>query len=217
MIALSQLANLADAELCDLLKSIAETIDADPEAFGLTGANAAIMGAAATQYTTSLLAWNAARKAAEAAFVEKDTSRREALGTFRAYLNLMFATPTVNDDTVTSLGLAPRKGTRSEIKLAQPINLLPTPFADGTVKLKWNGNQNKYGVIYVVERGTFEADSWRVLGTTTRHSIIDRNAPPGVPRLYRVTATKDQRRSIPSAVKGVYLNNPDLQATLAAA
>lgn len=216
MLNLSQLRQLGDAPLADLLNQMASSIAVGPAGFGLTAANATAMSNAAADFETALLDWNAARVAADSAIVTKNEQRETTLNTFTTYLNLMYATPTVPDATVASIGLAPRSDTRTTVIPQQPIDFVATPFADGTVKLTWGTNGNPYGVIYEIEKADINAADWSLVFSTTKKTIILSDAPPGVIQYFRVTATKNGTRSQPSFIEGIYLPQPGAQIQIAA-
>lgn len=208
MYTLTQLQSLSDAQLSDLLTSIAATITGGPSSFGLSAGNATTMSDAAELFGTSLVDWNAAKFAADSAKVTKDSYRESTLNTFRTYLNLMYASPTVSESSVASLGLAPRSTERTPVIPEQPVDLVATPFADGTVKLTWGSGGNKYGVVYEVERAGTDATDWTTAFSTTKRSVTLPDAAPGVIQFFRVSATKNGLRSQPSFTEGIYLPAP---------
>lgn len=208
MYTLTQLNGLSDAQLSDLLTAIAATISGGPTTFGLSAGNATAMTNAAENFGSALLDWNAAKAAADTAKLSKDTFRDESLATFRTYLNLMYATPTVSEISVSSLGLAPRSTERNPVVPEQPVDLVATPFADGTVKLTWGSGGNKYGVVYEVERAGTDATDWTTAFSTTKRSVTLPDAAPGVIQFFRVSATKNGLRSQPSFTEGIYLPAP---------
>ena len=195
---------------------IANTITAAPTTFGLTAPEATAMSDAADLYATALLDLQAAEAAFEAAKVARDSQRVALLDTFCGYLNQMYATQTVTDESIASLTLAVRDQTRTPIVPTIPTDVLATPFADGTVKLTWNRNGSAYGVVFTIEMAPADATSWTVIGNTTKAKATFSGFNPGTPCWFRVIASKNGIVSDPSFYAGIYIPSPIAQQEEAA-
>lgn len=181
---------LGDAELGDRLTQMAETIDGDPGSFGLDGSIASILVDSAKSFRLALEGLEYARIGAEGALLSKNRERELAIGNFAKYLKLVYATPTVSPSTITTLGLSPRSTRKTEILPSTPKDLIATPFANGTAKVKWQRGANQYGVIYQLESRTLETGEWTLLASTTKTSAVVNGMTPGRARLFRVRALK---------------------------
>lgn len=196
---------LADAPLANRLISIAGSVVAGPTTFGLTAPQAAAMEAAAELFESQLADWDASIVSHEAASLAKNDSRAAALNTFSTFLNLVYATPTVTEATLASIGLSPRSDSRLPLKPQTPQDLLAVPFADGTVKLTWKKGDNKYGIFYQVQTAGADESDWANLQATTRQSMTVSGVTPGEPRWFRVKAYKNGLESEFSYNAGVYI------------
>lgn len=194
---------------------IATTVSAAPGSFGLSATEATAMSDASDLYATTLLDFQAAQAALDAAKAARDTQREAMLDTFCAYLKIMYATPSVTDESIASLTLAIRDETRTPVVPTTPVDLLATPFADGTVTVSWKRNGNPYGVVFTVETAEADATHWTVLGNTTKARETYSGFVPGVPRWFRVTASKNGIVSDPSFLAGIYIPSPVQQQEVA--
>lgn len=207
---LSQLAKLPDLDLAADATAIAASITASPTTFGLTALQATEMSDIAELFTDSIAAAEAARVAAESAAFDKDEQRDALLSIFSQYLNLMYATPGVTASEIMTLGLEPRSTSRTPVVPVTPLDVLATPFANGTVKINWNRGGNKYGVLFEIECSDADESNWAVCGTTTKQSITLSGFDPGVPKWFRVRATKNGEYSDYSFNSGIYIPVPGL-------
>lgn len=85
----------------------------------------------------------------------------------------------------------------------QPTNLLAVPDASGTVRLSWDGNGNFYPTTYVVE-GSSDGVAWTLQGTASAHKLTLNGYTPGQTYWFRVTATRNDQTSIPSASAAIW-------------
>ena len=120
----------------------------------------------------------------------------------------MYATPSVSPSEIMTLGLEPRATTRTPIVPSTPQTPLATPFADGTVKITWSRGDNKYGVVYEIECSDADESNWAVCGTTTKQAITLSGFDPGVPKWFRIRATKNEEYSDYSFNTGIYIPVP---------
>ncbi len=205
---------LSDDQLANEATELAAAISASPATFGLTVPIATSISDAAELFVTSLTDWHSAQNAATNASYIKTSQRESLLSTLSAYLNLMYATPTVTGSAITSLGLAPRSETRTPVIPFQPQDLLATPFADGTVKLTWGRGDNKYGVVYQIEAAGADATEWTMVQSTTKAKVTLSGMNPGTPMWFRVRSTKGTLTSEYSFVAGIYIPAPGATGTM---
>lgn len=207
---ISQLPKLTDLELASDATAMAAQIAAAPSTFGLSAGQATEMVDIAELFTDSIAAAEAARVAAESATFDKELQREALLSIFSQYLNLMYATPSVSSSEIMTLGLEPRSTTRTPLVPTTPQDPLATPFANGTVKITWNRGDNKYGVVYEIECSDADESNWAVCATTTKQSVNLSGFDPGVPKWFRIRATKNGDYSDYSYNTGIYIPVPGL-------
>ncbi len=205
---LSELTRLSDFTLSGQLTYIAAKAVSDPTEYGFTAPQAASLESAAETFSSSLNDWNAAKGSYDEASEAKANQRQAAVEVFTQLLNLMYATPTVTPEAISSLSLTPRNGARSPIVPVTPTDFIATPFADGTVELKWNRNGNKYGVVFEVETAGADLSDWQIGLSTTRSKVRVSGFTPGVPAWFRVRATKNGVDSEFSFNSGIYIPAP---------
>lgn len=198
----------SDVALANELEQLATKIATSPTTFGLTPTIATALSSMADTYSSAYTDYENARVSANSASFVKQTTRDEAVALFATYLNLMYASPTVTQEAITTLGFAPRSDQRKDIVPTIPQDLIATPFADGTVSFKWEPGENKYGVVYQLEVADADMTTWTVLLTTTKRSGTLAGFDPGTPRWFRVKATKGTRSSEYSFVAGIYIPMP---------
>lgn len=207
---LSQIGKLADTVLATEAGVITAQIVASPATYGLSLAQATEMADAATLFQEAIVAAENARNAAESATFDKDEQRQALVDVMSLYLNLMYATPSVTSAEIMTLGLEPRTTNKTPLIPSIPQSVLATPFADGTVKITWSRGENKYGMIYEVEVSDADESNWTVCATTTRQSVTLSGYEPGVPKWFRVRATKNGDYSDYSFNTGIYIPEPGL-------
>ena len=128
----------------------------------------------------------------------------------------MYASPSVTDSAIMSLSLSPRSTTRTPVVPQKPTDFAVIPFADGDVTFKWAKNGNPYGVVYIIETASADAAEWSVVETTTKTRITLGGFTAGVPRWFRVRATKNGLSSLPTPMEGIYLPASGFSVQIAA-
>jgi hypothetical protein len=86
----------------------------------------------------------------------------------------------------------------------QPVDLLATPFSDGTVSLRWGRNGNPNGVSFLIEAREDGSSEWEFVASTTKARLTVNGFAPGEPRWFRVVATKNDLSSLPSNEAPIY-------------
>lgn len=212
---ISELYRLTESSLADELTFLGTTIAGNPTRYALTAPIATSLSDAAEAYATALAEQETARAAFVEAVAAKTDLRASALELFAAYLNVVYAAPTVTDTDIASLGLAPRSSTRSAVVPQQPLGLVATPNPAGTVFLSWERNGNPYSVQFVIEAkvGTGE---WEIAAMTTKAKITLENYVPGQEASFRVYAQKNELESSPSNVAVIYEGGEFAPLTIAA-
>ncbi|HMS54319.1 MAG TPA: fibronectin type III domain-containing protein [Fimbriimonadaceae bacterium] len=205
---ITQMYNLEDPTPGDTLAQVGAQVLAAPATFGLSVAQATEMSDSAELFNEALAAWNAARIAADTASFDKQTQRETSLAVFSQYLNLMYANPSVSSSSILSLGFAPRSTSKTPILPFIPQEPFALPSADGSVKVSWKAGDNKYGVIYEVEVSDADESNWTLLASTTKTRLTFNDFAPGVPKWFRIRATKNGEVSPYSVNAGIYIPAP---------
>lgn len=211
---LSELIRLNDHSLSAKLTYIAAKAVSDPAEYGFTAPEAASLEAVAETFASSLTDWEAAKGSYDEASEAKANERQGAIDAFTQLLNLMYATPSVTPEAISSLTLTPRSGTRTPVVPVTPTDFIATPFADGTVELKWNRNGNKYGVVFEVETASADQTDWHIGLSTTKTKLRVGGFAPGVPAWFRVRASKNGLSSEFSFNSGIYIPAPEGSGSL---
>ena len=155
----------------------------------LMAADAALGGAINAQV--------AAKAAEKAATVTKAAKRDGVVAALNTIATAVYANPAVTDTMLASLGFpARRSGPAPRRVPTEPTGLSAEPFANGTVKLKWNRNGNKPGILFVIETSE-DGLAWTMIRSTTRSSFAVEGFAPGVPAWFRITATTSTAASLP--------------------
>lgn len=205
---LSELRDLNDATLGGKLTYIAGQIVLSPSTYGLTVPQGTQLSDIAELFATSLVDMEAARGVFDGAMEAKENLRESALEMFGQLLSVMYAQPAVTPEAISGLTLTPRSGVKVPITPVEPANLVATPSANGTVRLSWRPNGNKYGVIYEIEAADADESNWTVISTTTKTKITLSGFAPGTPKWFRVRATKNGLVSEFSFNAGIYIPIP---------
>lgn len=90
------------------------------------------------------------------------------------------------------------------------MNVLATPYANGTNVLRWQRGTNKRATTYQVEVLNANTDGWELVATVNRLSYKHEYQVPGFEQSYRVRAVRKGVLGIPSFTATVY--GPEAQA-----
>lgn len=83
-----------------------------------------------------------------------------------------------------------------------PLELIATPFIDGTVRLKWNRNGNPANTSFQIEQQT--PSGWVYVKTVSGTKTKLNGYTPGVSASFRVIATRLGLTSPASNVTSIY-------------
>ena len=199
-----------DAELSAWMQIFKGVVGGDTAGYNTTTEKVDEVVNTQSELSTAVLAYEAAKSALAAASDARAAARQSALIAVAAVARDIYGGP-VSDAMISACGLVPHDATRSVIIPQQPIQLLVTPFADGSVTCKWHRNGNAKGMQFLVE-ATESGEDWRVITGTTKTRITLMGYRPGASALFRVRAVKDGAFSEPSNTSGIYLPTPDASA-----
>ncbi|MCE9559195.1 MAG: fibronectin type III domain-containing protein [Armatimonadetes bacterium] len=171
---------------------------------GLSAAQVAELQAKAVAFESE---WHAvaAKKAELASAVSSKNEVREAFETLvRNYAAQWRGTADLDDSLLATLFLAPHTTPRTKSQPTQPMALIATPDAQGTVKLRWQINGNIPRTVYVIEMNLSDGRGWTMVGTTTAKKYTHLGNPVAQPALFRIVATRRGLRSAPSDSSAVF-------------
>lgn len=152
--------------------------------------------------------------AARGAVQQKDASERAVRRAFQTVIDKFYATASISNATLASLGLPPRNAGNLPTPPIQVVNLRCDPKADGTASLRWSRSGNSKSTIFLIEAST-EGGPFVVLGQTLRVNFVDYAATPGVEKSYRIVAVNGVGRATPSVSVTIY-NEGDTMLSIAA-
>lgn len=170
---------------------------------GVSSAEMAAVTSGAGSFQASLDQVQLARAAFRSAVEGKDADKQEVASDFQVVIEKFYATPSISDADLTSLGLPPRP---QPVRRARPnavTELRGQPNANGTARLRWNRAGNPLTTIFLVEAST-AGGPWEQIAQTLRTSFVDLDAVPGVPKSYRVVASNSRGQSTPSTAVTFY-------------
>lgn len=146
---------------------------------------------------------------------EKDAQKRTLTSSFRVVIDKLYATPSITNAQLASVGLPPRSGTPLPTPPVTVNNLRVGPQASGAALLRWSRNGNAGTTIYLIE-ASIENGPFVQIGQTLRIRFTDENATPGVMKTYRVVSFNALGRSAPSTAVTIYPDEGSGQLEVAA-
>lgn len=157
-------------------------------ALGWTPEEIAQLSAAAEDFHAANVALAEARAAAVAATTDKNEARAAVDALVRRFAQRAQASPAATALILSNLGL--NVVVQAAGPVAIPANLTAEAHSTGIATLQWKTNGNKYGTVYIIETREFAESEFKLMAVSTRRRFVDRNAPPGVPKSYRVRAQR---------------------------
>lgn len=183
---------------------------------GLTDSDIANISTLLTAFNTALSNLDDAKKAQNTATQTKKAAQKSLVAAERALIRRVQAAPGATTAIRTALGINQRTGQKTKTPPTIPTEVTATAFADGTNVIKWNRNANKPATTFVIEMMKADDTDWSFVDTTTKTKFAHENQMPGVTVSYRVTATRADMTSTPSATVGVYVPSAQRASLLAA-
>lgn len=192
-----------DGPLAPLMDNFIQVVTDHQAEFELTNQDVADITQYGADYHTSLTDLALARSTYHGALASKDAARNALVGKGRSIAHKIYGVQGLPDSLITETGLSPIAPTHTKQKPEAPKDLAATPNAIGTVQLKWDGNGNTRGAHYLVE-ALIPGEEWKLVATTTKHRITLAGFPPGQPRFFRVSASRNEMTSLPSNLSAIY-------------
>jgi len=181
---------------------------------GIADADITAVTTLLTTYNTALGSLNNAKKAQNTATQTKKAAQKALVAAERALIRRVQAAPGATTAIRAALGINKRTGQRTKTPPTQPLDLIAVAFADGTNLLKWNRKGNKATTTFQIEALYEGGKVWTTVGTTTKTKFEHLKQTPGVAVYYRVTATRADMESVPSATASVYSPQSSQTTTL---
>ncbi len=176
-------------------------IGASPATYGSVAAQVLTMTTANTTFGNDLSAVANAKAAWLAAVDTQNADRKTLIAAMNVLAKAAYGKP-ATDAQIAAAGLAVHDSKPTPILPQQPTGLAATPFADGTVLLKWTKN-NPYGVNFFIE-ASIDGAAWVQVYATKRGSITLSGFAAGVTTAFRVKAENRSIVSLPSNESIIY-------------
>jgi hypothetical protein len=206
---------LSDSSLLNLGVQAAEVIAGDPASYGCSAQQSLNLTNSATGFGDAIPLVEA-KKADYHATVEFKQAKRTALiNALRVVAAEMYNDPAVTSDMIIRAGFAVRDTTKTPQMPEEPMDLLATPNANGTVHLAWNRNGSKKGTTFLIETRSEDGD-WTLVTSTTASKITLAGFEPGVAAWFRVFARRRNVNSLPSLAVSVYHTQSPVNLQVAA-
>lgn len=205
----------SDANLNVWTVGFAATVGGNTTGYKTTTTKVTAVTTAQSVFDSAILDFEAAKAAFAAASDAKAAARQSLLSSISVVTRDIYGGG-VSDSMVSAAGLEPRDAVRTPVVPLQPTELMVTPFADGTVQLKWNRNGNARNMNFIVESAV-DGESWAIVNSTSKSRITLSGYAPGNEAFFRVRATKDGDVSEPSNTEAIYLPTPSATSLKVAA
>jgi hypothetical protein len=203
---------LKDSELTHWLDNFVTNVTSSPAYYGLTQAQADQLVTDYQSWNTYYPAYLSAQQAAKVATLQKDEQRDSIVAFISQVANMIKARPTVTDANILELGLLPRKGTPGPRVPVTPTDLVATPKSSGEIVLRWSRGANTPTTQYTVETSETPNGPWFPAAFAVGVRVTTPAYAIGVPRFFRVFATRSGQDSDPSEPVVVYANADSLAA-----
>ena len=186
--------------------TLAQTLAADPDGYGLTPAEATALANAVAQVGQAIQDVDM-RKAELASTVEQKVAlRREAEQLIRPLVRRIQANSTVTREQKVQAGLPLYDTKPSHSAPLPPTDLVVNATATGTHHLSWDRNGNAPGTHFIVECQQGNDTTWRMVDVVEATALEHPGNTPGEKIVYRVRARRGKIESPHSNHAGVYLS-----------
>lgn len=122
--------------------------------------------------------------------LEKDQLREKAEALARSLAQEIRANDGVEAPKLCNLGLSGRKTRSRIVRPRTPHTLHAMPNLQGYVDLVWDGNGNRPGVVYLIERRSGKGGAFEIVGSSTATRYRVKNQRVGEEALFRVRAQR---------------------------
>lgn len=188
----------------------------DPNAYGVPDATLTELNTNQGLLGTAISLVESTKAAYESALQDREEAFGVTVESLSSIGNVIYNNPEVTDGMIAAAGYAVRDTVRTPVVPVTPTELVAQPFADGTVKLKWNRNGGRYGIVYNIEARADSSSQWLPVLTTTRQREVVEGFAPGVATWFRVVATRNSLTAPASEPISIYLGSGSTTLSLAA-
>ncbi|MCE9558565.1 MAG: hypothetical protein K8R88_06400 [Armatimonadetes bacterium] len=203
------------AELLLQAQKFSAGISAEGLTVGMTAPEISGFGTTLSAYSDNLTAVIDARTAYEQAYEAFMGDKTLIVKLMRKYNNRMQASSGITNAKRALIGLPIPAGSSSIVEPKTVTGLIATPFANGTVKLKWNRSGNASSVIFNIETSN-DSVAWELLTTRTGVAITLSDFAPGETKYFRIVATRGPLSATPSDPVVIYSGSGGGQLSIAA-
>lgn len=196
---------LDSAQAVNASRAVTNVVDEAPNPYGFP----ILQLNALKADTTLLIAAVAAQYNAEQAAKAATQAKNEALATVARELSALAKTadanPAVTNGMLLAIGFAPRSsgGSKPQV-LFPPTGLVAEALPSGQAKIRWSRcAATKANTVFTLWSSA-DGVNFSILAAGTKASCLVEDAPAGVPAWYRVTASRGNVVSAPSAPVSIY-------------
>ena len=185
--------------------TLAQTLAADPTAYGLTQAEATALANAIAQVGQAIQDVDALKAELSSTVEQKTALRRTAEQMIRPLVCRIQANPTVTREQKAQAGLPLHDTKPSHIAPLPPTDLVVKADTTGLHRLTWDRNGNPFGTRFIVECQPDQDTDWRIVDIVEGTTLDHPGNTPGRKIIYRVCARRGKTESPPSNHAGAYL------------
>lgn len=202
--AMKDFRNKKDTALRQDVAGTLASLQGRADEFGLSDADIAMLTDANEQFGDDIFQAMRLEFEKRSAVEKKNSSRSEVVFAINTIARKVYANPAVDDEMLSSIGLAVRPNYRTRTHPVAPTPLVALPQGDGgVVLLRWKRNGNSEHTIFTIwARGVAEPD--RIVGSTKATKMKLEGFTPGVTQYFHVTATVNGETSSRSNTGSIY-------------
>ncbi len=196
--------SMSDGDLQAMAGVVNSTMSTSAAAYGVSGAQAAALNTAFTEFGTARSDAASAEADFHSAIEDKSAAREALLANLSTIAKVIYNNTAVTPAMIAAAGYQPRDEERTPVVPQTPTDFQAEPFANGTVQFGWGRNGNPYGVVFVLEHSP-NGTSWSQIWSGRQSKAKLEGFTPGVLGWFRVrarTATLFSDWSTPEAIYG---------------
>lgn len=182
---------------------------------GLTAPEISGFGTTVDTYSTALSSVEAAKASYDAFYEAFMTEKASMVKLMRKYNNRMQASSGITNAKRAEIGLPIPSSSSTPVVPQTVTGLLATPYANGTVRLKWNRSGNAETVTFSIEVSE-DSVAWDYLTAVTKTNIRLTDFAPGVTKYFRIVATRGTLQAVPSETVVIYSGSGGGELSIAA-
>lgn len=177
-----------DSGLVGFLKQFDTAMQEHAATLGFDALEEAAVTDAYNEFDTDVTAVLAAKDALKGLVTAKTVQRTTSVALVRDFAQRIKTNPAATPEIQASFGISTTPSSSGPVTV--PTLLTAEPAATSVCKLSWNRNGNSSATTFTIEARGSTTGAWTFVGTTTKTKFNDANATPGVPRYYRVRASR---------------------------